>query len=175
MILTVIESPYAGDVERNLNYVRACMRDSLMRGEAPFPSHALYTQPGVLDDTIPEERKLGMEAGFAWGKWASRVAFYIDLSTSGWSSGMKEGLRRAEARGCELRTRTLGAPWSDLCPSDIGVAVNHRAVRRDAQPMTGIKECPDCKQVLGHTRNCARCVLITDVPSVEPLSVKKTS
>jgi hypothetical protein len=130
------------------------MRDSLMRGEAPFPSHALYTQPGVLDDTIPEERKLGMEAGFAWGKWASRVAFYIDLSMSGWSSGMKEGLRRAEARGCEIRTRTLGAPWSDLCPSD---ALLHRmdAVRRDAQPMTG--------------------GLATDAPSMEPLSVKKIS
>jgi len=118
MILTIIESPYAGDVERNLAYVRACMRDSLLRGEAPYASHALYTQQGVLDDTIPQERTRGMEAGFAWGRWASRVVFYIDLSTKGWSSGMKEGLRRAEQRGVEIRTRTLGAPWSDLSPSD---------------------------------------------------------
>lgn len=42
MKLVVIESPYAGDVERNLRYVRAAMRDCLLRGEAPFASHALY-------------------------------------------------------------------------------------------------------------------------------------
>lgn len=50
MILVIIESPYAGDVDRNLEYLRAAMRDCLKRGEAPFASHALYTQPGVLDD-----------------------------------------------------------------------------------------------------------------------------
>jgi hypothetical protein len=59
MIPVVIESPYAGDVERNLRYVRACMRDCLLRGEAPYASHALYTQPDVLCDEIPEERQYG--------------------------------------------------------------------------------------------------------------------
>ena len=53
----IIESPYAGDVERNLRYLRACTRDSLMRGEAPFASHAIYSQPGVLDDHDPEQRR----------------------------------------------------------------------------------------------------------------------
>jgi hypothetical protein len=59
MKLVVVESPYAGDVTRNLEYARAAMADCLARGEAPFASHALYTQIGVLDDTKPEERKLG--------------------------------------------------------------------------------------------------------------------
>lgn len=37
----IIESPYHGNVERNLRYLRACLRDSLLRGEAPFASHGL--------------------------------------------------------------------------------------------------------------------------------------
>lgn len=79
----IIESPYAGEVETNLRYLRACMRDSLLRGEAPFASHGLYTQPGVLDDTLME-REIGMLAGFAWREVAQTV-FYMDL---GWSPGM---------------------------------------------------------------------------------------
>jgi hypothetical protein len=59
----LIESPYAGDVERNEKYARACMRDCFERGEAPFASHLLYTQPGVLDDTLHHERALGIDAG----------------------------------------------------------------------------------------------------------------
>ena len=66
MRLVIIESPYAGNVPLNLLYLRACMRDCLSRGEAPFASHALYTQPGVLDDGDPAERAHGIEAGFAW-------------------------------------------------------------------------------------------------------------
>ena len=84
--LTIIESPYAGGVERNLAYVRECMRDSLKRGEAPYASHALYTQPGVLDDCVPHERRLGIQAGFAWWNVAHHVAFYVD---HGWSTGMR--------------------------------------------------------------------------------------
>jgi len=32
----IVESPYAGDVARNVEYARACVRDSLQRGEAPY-------------------------------------------------------------------------------------------------------------------------------------------
>ena len=63
----ILESPYAGDLGRNIKYPRACLRDSIHRGEAPLASHLLYTQEGVLDDGDPEERKLGIEAGLAWG------------------------------------------------------------------------------------------------------------
>ena len=67
MTLVIIESSFAGDMERNIKYARRCMRDSLIRGEFPFASHLLYTQEGILDDTKPDERKLGIEAGFEWG------------------------------------------------------------------------------------------------------------
>ena len=35
MPLVIIESPFAGDVDTNVKYARACMRDSLNRGESP--------------------------------------------------------------------------------------------------------------------------------------------
>ena len=95
MKLVVIESPYAGDVELNLRYARACMRDCLQRGEAPFASHLLYTQLGVLDDKVQSERVQGMQAGFEWGKQADFTAVYVDL---GISKGMEMGI--AEAHSC---------------------------------------------------------------------------
>ena len=56
----ILESPYAGNVELNERYARACMADCLRRGEAPYASHLLYTQPGVLDDLVPEQREIGI-------------------------------------------------------------------------------------------------------------------
>lgn len=104
MRLVIIESPYAGDVERNLCYVRAAMRDCLMRGEAPFASHALYTQIGVLDDLIPSERSLGIDAGLDWGARADATVVYTDL---GMSRGMQYGIGRAVELGRPVEYRTL--------------------------------------------------------------------
>jgi hypothetical protein len=88
----VLETPYAGDVEANLKYLRACMRDCLKRGEAPFASHALYTQPGVLRDDDPAERDLGIHAGFAWRRYGVRTVVYTDR---GISPGMERGIDHA--------------------------------------------------------------------------------
>ena len=56
----IIESPYRGDdvraTNRNVTFARACMRDALLRGEAPLASHLLYTQHGVLNDRDLKER-----------------------------------------------------------------------------------------------------------------------
>lgn len=109
MKCVLIESPYAGDVERNLRYLRAAMRDCLERGEAPFASHGLYTQPGVLDDNDPDQRQLGFGAGFAWGNRADLIAAYVDL---GISPGMTEGLEFWRAKGRTIEHRTLPG-WAE--------------------------------------------------------------
>lgn len=85
----VIESPYAGDVKRNTEYARLCLKDSLNRGESPLCSHLLLTQ--VLDDTIPKERELGINAGLHWTDVADAHIFYIDY---GLSPGMIKALIR---------------------------------------------------------------------------------
>ena len=106
MKLVVIESPYAGDVHKNLNYARAAMLDCLSRGEAPLASHLLYTQ--VLDDEDPGERYRGIKAGLAWGQHADLVAVYADR---GISTGMKMGIEAAKYDGIPIEYRTL-RNWS---------------------------------------------------------------
>ena len=103
----IIESPYAGDIERNVAYLRRCLADSLHRGEAPYASHGLYTQPGVLDDGDPEQRRLGIEAGFAWGRVADAVVVYEDC---GVTPGMQMGIDQAAARGLPIERRRLDRP-----------------------------------------------------------------
>lgn len=81
----LLESPFAGDVERNIAYARACIKDSLNRGEAPIASHLLYTQQGILNDDIPSERIQGIDAGLAWKDVAELHVFYVDY---GYTEGM---------------------------------------------------------------------------------------
>jgi hypothetical protein len=109
MILVVVESPYAGDVEKNLRYLRACMADCFRRGEAPFASHGLYTQPGVLRDELPEERALGIWAGFYWAEKSAYSVVYTDLGISG---GMKAGIERATSQGRPVKYRQLAGEWT---------------------------------------------------------------
>lgn len=104
----IVESPYAAptkdEIARNEAYARVCLHDCLLRGEAPYASHLLYTQPGVLDDTVPEERRLGIEAGLLWGRLAVKSVVYTDL---GISPGMQKGIDRADAEGRAVEMRSI--------------------------------------------------------------------
>lgn len=113
----IIESPYSGDVETHLTYARRAMRDCFQRGEIPLASHALYTQPGVLDDLKPEERKLGMRAGWAFYEVLQLAAtaqigidyvvcaVYTDYGTS---LGMDGGVEEAQAFDVRVEYRSIG-------------------------------------------------------------------
>ena len=121
MKVVVIESPLGSrtdgtraspeEFQRNVKYLHACMRDCLRRGEAPFASHGLF--PGPLNDAKPEERALGIEAGFVIGAAlfagadAPRV-FYVDL---GETPGMAQGRIHAEQIRQRVMERTLGPDW----------------------------------------------------------------
>lgn len=104
MKLVIVESPFAGDVEANIKYARACVRDSLSRGEAPIASHLLYTQEGILNDDIPDERQWGIDAGLAWRKVAEASVVYTDR---GISKGMEYGIAAATAAGIPVEYRKL--------------------------------------------------------------------
>lgn len=109
----IIESPYAGTsrcpvirwLQRYANtlYARACLADALDRGESPYASHLLYTQPGVLNDRIPDERRRGILAGLDWADVADGVAVYVDR---GVSIGMRLGIQahREAMRPIEYRS-----------------------------------------------------------------------
>lgn len=122
MLLVIIESPYAGHVDKNILYARACLADSIRRGEAPFASHLLYTQEGVLRDAVAGERTHGMEAGFAWAAKADLTAVYTDL---GISAGMLEGVARARRAGRPTELRGI-VDW----PKGLSVRITHFTPQR---------------------------------------------
>lgn len=100
----VVESPFAGDVEANIAYARAAVRDSVLRGEAPIASHLLFTQPGILDDNVPSERQLGIDAGLAWLSVADASVVYTDR---GVSAGMEYGIAAAREAGVPVEYRSI--------------------------------------------------------------------
>lgn len=106
--LVILESPFKGSTpeeqQANIDYARLCLHDCLSRNEAPFASHLLYTQPGVLDDSDPVERMQGIEAGFAWRPAAAATVVYTDR---GISKGMEYGIKHAEEIGQPVERRTL--------------------------------------------------------------------
>lgn len=104
-IITIIESPYAGNVELHTAYARLCLFDSLQRNEAPFASHLLY--PQVLLDHEPDERAIGLECNRIFHQRAGRIAFYSDF---GMSPGMLLARQWAHEDGSEVVHRRLDFP-----------------------------------------------------------------
>jgi hypothetical protein len=108
-----VESPYNApttkEIIRNVRYARACFSDCLRRGEIPYASHIVFTQPGILDDKNPNERIQGIMAGKEiTKKLNATTVVYIDL---GISQGMKIGIELAEKSGRKIEYRTLGNGW----------------------------------------------------------------
>ena len=90
MIRVMIESPYAGEVDKNRKYLQECIRHSISLKEAPFASHQMYTD--ALNDNNYTERTTGINAGYEWMEWVIYVIFYIDY---GMSKGMHLALNKA--------------------------------------------------------------------------------
>lgn len=131
----ILESPYGGDIDANVRYARAAIRDSLERGEAPIASHLLYTQPGILRDEVAEERAWGIAAGLSWIRVAEASVVYEDL---GISRGMRDGIAAAQAAGVPVEYRRL-LRWalvssdknchiSVIKPGDICLLLNNNRV-----------------------------------------------
>lgn len=104
--LVIIESPFAGDVEKNVEYARKAVKHSLSLGEAPIASHLLYTQEGILNDNIPHERQSGIDAGLAWREVAHATIVYCDL---GISKGMEYGIQKAKESGNPVEYRKINS------------------------------------------------------------------
>lgn len=116
MRLVIVESPYGGDIEVNLEYGRACLKDCLRRGEAPFASHLLYTQPGVLNDDDPDERELGIQAGLVLGARLDATVVYVDR---GVSRGMIQGILEAQKLSRPIEFRSLQGRPASQDPPDL--------------------------------------------------------
>ncbi len=111
-----IESPYSAptkaDVKRNIRYARAAVRDCLLKGETPYASHLFFTQTGILDDNIIEDRERGINAGkYIIQKLGAITVVYTDL---GISKGMEFGIELAKKDGRRVEFRSLGKEWESI-------------------------------------------------------------
>lgn len=118
----VLESPYAGDVNRNVAYARAAVAHAIQQGDAPLASHLLYTQPGILIDLKPDERQLGIECGYEWGALARAAVVYEDL---GVSHGMEKAIERYRGLALPIEFRTIpGWTWDRAALSTVTSGLN---------------------------------------------------
>ena len=90
MKLIYVASPYAGDVEKNVEYAKLACRAVVENGDACFAPHLLY--PAILDDSIPEERQAGIKMGLAFLCRCDELWVFGPVI----SSGMQEEIAAAE-------------------------------------------------------------------------------
>jgi hypothetical protein len=95
--IVYICSPYAGDIEKNVNAARSYSRFAMDKGFIPVAPHLLF--PQFMDDTDPQERKLGLFFGNALMSKCSEV--WVFGSTI--SPGMQVEIKRARWKNYRLR------------------------------------------------------------------------
>lgn len=107
----IVESPFKSNEEsseeEHMAYLERCLLDCVNKGETPYASHKMLTK--CLDDSIPEQRALGISAGLAMARILARhggvPTFYLDY---GWSIGMREAKRFYEAHNIPIVQRWIG-------------------------------------------------------------------
>lgn len=98
MKIVYICSPCRGDYERNITKAQEYCREAVDMGVLPIAPHVYFTQ--FLDDTIPEERKTGLEAGKELLKYCSEVWVYGIANPS---EGMAAEIELAKTLGIPVR------------------------------------------------------------------------
>ena len=89
----ILESPFAGDVKNNVHYAKYAINYFSQQGFAPMASHLSSTN--FLDDTIKEQRDLGIDRGLDIANGKNSIVA-IDRGISG---GMEYGVQRAINEG----------------------------------------------------------------------------
>lgn len=95
--LVFICSPFAGDVERNLQNARLYCKYAVEQGAIPLAPHLLY--PQFLDDRDKAQCSLGISFGLVLlGKCDELWVFGSTIT-----KGMRVEIERAQARGIKIR------------------------------------------------------------------------
>ena len=95
--IVYICSPYSGDVRKHIADARRYCRFAAEAGYIPFASHLLY--PQFLDDSVKEERDLGLFFGTALLSKCYELWVFGDVITS----GMRAEIIRARRKGLNIR------------------------------------------------------------------------
>ena len=95
--IVYICSPYAGNVETNVQKARRYCRFAVDKGYIPIAPHLLFTQ--FLNDDSPKERQLGIFFGNAVMSKCSEVWVFGEHI----SNGMEAEIKRAKRKNYRLR------------------------------------------------------------------------
>lgn len=102
--IAFISSPYKSDndlnIIHNVKIARAMCKLAIDQGYAPFASHLIYTQ--FLDESVPEQREMGIEYGREFLEYADIIYIYKGEGSKE-SEGMKGDL---ESSMIEIRLVT---------------------------------------------------------------------
>ncbi len=96
MELVYVASPYAGDIEQNVENAKAYCRYVMKQGYVPLASHLLY--PQMLDDTNLKERQLGTQLGIELLERCNVLWVFGETV----SSGMAAEIAAAEGSGIPI-------------------------------------------------------------------------
>ena len=95
--IVYICSPYAGDVEKNVEAAQRYSRFAVDKGYIPIAPHLLF--PQFLNERNPKERQLGLFFGNALMSKCSEVWVF----GSRISAGMEDEIKRARWKNYRLR------------------------------------------------------------------------
>lgn len=93
-----VASKYAGDVEKNVAAAVDYCKYVINQDMIPVASHLLY--PQMLDDSIPEERELGLMFGLSLLAICDEVWCFGDVSSS---VGVQQEIVEAKKLGKKVR------------------------------------------------------------------------
>lgn len=106
MKLVYICSPYRAEdaetVQRNIEYAKELTRTVLMNGDCPVTPHLYMTL--CLDDSVEEERVIGLEAGMELLRRCNRV---VVGTKYGISEGMAAEIQCAKDGGMRIEYKEM--------------------------------------------------------------------
>lgn len=110
----MIESPYSGDIDRNIRYLNLCIADAgLLRNEVSYASHLAMTQHPrckkfYVSDFVEKwnvlTREQAIDASQRVRRRCDKTVFYTDL---GWSGGMNAAKFYCTLHGLPQEERKL--------------------------------------------------------------------
>lgn len=99
--IIVVESPLAGDTQKNFRYALWCCRAWWLNDVFPIASHT--NCPWYMDDNNPKEREAGIDWPWAWFLSVPHM-FMVDLGTS---NGMIKAMARCTAESISYNNVSL--------------------------------------------------------------------
>jgi hypothetical protein len=142
--MVMLETPYSGNVDRNLRYLMLCGFDAYARGEMPVATHAfMTTHPAALHYYVSDYAKewdvYSREEAIARGQVLRRrcdlTVVYADL---GMSTGMKAAVHYCQQHGLPYEVRHL----------DIDLVLSIKAPLITRELVTAILEGTDYRKLL---------------------------